>query len=197
MSQHIIELNCPGCGARVTNGHRECEWCHRPIVISSFKDIQTMEVQEAKKYIGVYQNTLVEHSENASLHKAVALCFLRLEMRDKALVEFENAIEADMNDSEAYYYAAVCALGGKKAFLNLRPVIDKALEYINAALLIEPRGIYYYYMAYIKYDYFARKYFKTSPDWRECLQMAIAAGVSDYDIGQLYVALGVSRPEVM
>jgi hypothetical protein len=104
-------------------------------------------------------------------------------------------IEDNFDDSETYFYAAVCLLNGKKAFLNQRPTIDKVLEYINAALMIEPKGIYYYYLAYIKYDYFERKHFRTTPNYREALQMAVDAGLSDFDIEQLFAILGVARPD--
>jgi hypothetical protein len=86
---------------------------------------------------------------------------------------------------------------GKKAFLNQRPTIDKILEYINAAIMIEPKGIYYYYLAYIKYDYFERKHFRTSPNYLEAIRMATDAGLSDYDIEQMYAILGVARPDVL
>lgn len=36
MSHTVIEMNCPGCGARVSTGQSECEWCHKPIIISTF-----------------------------------------------------------------------------------------------------------------------------------------------------------------
>ena len=75
--------------------------------------------------------------------------------------------------------------------------IDKILEYIDAALMIEPKGIYYYYLAYIKYDYFERKHFRTSPNYVEALQMAQGAGLSEYDVEQLYSILGVPRPECL
>ena len=123
------------------------------------------------------------------------MCYLKLKMYDKALAAFEKAIEDYFDDSETYFYAAVCLLNGKKAFLNQRPTIDKVLEYINAALMIEPKGIYYYYLAYIKYDYFERKHFRTSPNYQEALQMAVDAGLSDYDIEQLFAILGVARPD--
>ena len=42
-----------------------------------------------------------------------------------------------------------------------------------------------------------RKFFNTSPTWREALQNAKAAGLSPVDVEQLYGILGVSRPEVL
>ena len=61
--------------------------------------------------------------------------------------------------------------------------------------MIEPKGIYYYLWAYIKQDYFARKSYKTSPTYQEVLATAQQAGLSNYDIEQLYAILGVQRPD--
>lgn len=49
------------------------------------------------------------------------------------------------------------------------PNINKAEEYLNAACMIEPKGFYYLFWAYIKYDYFERKFLNTSPDYKELL----------------------------
>lgn len=197
MASQVVELTCPGCGARVDTGQRECDWCHKPIVISTFNSVSSMSMPEVNKYVGTYRKALNDNPDNADLNKSIAMCYLKLRMIDKALPAFEKAIEENFDDSESYFYAAICSLGGKKAFLNQRPTIDKALEYINAALMIEPKGIYYYFMAYIKYDYFARKHFRTSPDYKECLQMAINSGLSEYDVQQLYEILGVARPDLL
>ena len=123
------------------------------------------------------------------------MCYLKLKLYDKALTAFEKAMEDNFDNPETFFYAAICVLSGKKAFLAMRPEIDKIEGYINAALAIEPRGIFHYLLAYIKYDYFERKYFNTSPNYREALAAAYGAGVSPYDIEQLYGVLGVSRPD--
>lgn len=195
MAHEVVELNCPGCGARVSTGQKECDWCHKPIVISTFNSVYSMSLSEVNKYAGAYRKALSENPDNPDLNKSVAMCYLKLKKYDKALAAFEKAIEDNFDDSETYFYAAVCLLNGKKAFLNQRPTIDGVLEYVNAALMIEPKGIYYYYLAYIKYDYFERKHFKTSPNYQEALQMAIDAGLSDYDIKHLFAILGVARPD--
>lgn len=197
MGQQVIELNCPGCGARVNTGQKICDWCHKPIIISTFNSVYSMPMPELNKYVGTYKNALIDNPNDYELNKSVAMCYLKLKLYDKALVSFEKAIEIDFDDSESYFYAAVCTLGGKKAYLNLRPTIDKAIEYINAALELEPKGIYYYFLAYIKYDYFARKHFISSPNYQEYLSMANSVGLSDYDINQFFMVLGVERPNVM
>lgn len=197
MSQNVIELNCPGCGARVSTGQRECEWCHKPIIISTFNSVNSMPMPEINKFAGAYRKALAENPDNQELNNSIAMCYLKLKLYDKALPAFEKAMEDNFDNSETFFYAAICLLQGKKAFLHQRPTIEKITEYINAALMIEPKGVYYYFLAYIKYDYFDRKFLKTSPTYQEALAMANDAGVSPYDIEQLYAILGVDRPSTL
>jgi len=192
--QTLVEINCPGCGARVSVGQKECEWCHQPIIISTFNSVYSMPMPMVNKYAGTYKKALAEDPENKELNNSIAMCYLKLKLYDKALSSFEMAMEDNFDNSETFFYAAICLLEGKKAFLHQRPTIDKILEYINAALMIEPRGIYYYFMAYIKYDYFSRKFYKTSPTYQELLESAEQAEYSRYDAEQLFEILGVEMP---
>jgi tetratricopeptide (TPR) repeat protein len=194
MAHEVVELNCPGCGARVSVGQKECEWCHKPIVISTFNSVYSMPLPEVNKYAGAYRKALADNPDNTELNNSIAMCYLKLKLYDKALPAFEKAMEDNFDNSETFFYAAICLLKGKKAFLANRDVIRKIEEYINAALMIEPKGIYYYFLAYIKYDYFERKSFITSPKSYEAYDMAKSCGVSDFDIDQLYGILGVNRP---
>lgn len=194
MSQQIIELTCPGCGSRVTTNQKECEWCHKPVIISTFNSVYNMPMPEINKYAGTYKKALSENPDDKELNNSIAMCYLKLKLYDKALQAFEKAMEDNFDNSETFFYAAVCLLKGKKPFVTLRPEIDKIEEYIQAALMIEPRGIYYYFLAYIKYDYFSRKYFKTSPTYQEALAMAEQAGYSEYDVEQLFGILGIEKP---
>jgi tetratricopeptide (TPR) repeat protein len=197
MTQQIIDLKCPGCGQPWTIADKTCKSCNRPVIISTFNSVYSMPLPEINKYTSVYKQALTDNPNNSDLNRGLAMCYLKLKLYSKALAAFEKAIEVDFNDSETYFYAAVCLLEGKKAYLSVRPVIDKIEEYINAALMLEPRGIYYYFQAYIKYDYFSRKFFRTTPTYQDVLKMANANGVSQFDIEQLYSILGVSRPECL
>ena len=194
MSHTVIEMNCPGCGARVSTGQSECEWCHKPIIISTFNSVYSMPMPEVNKFAGAYKKALAENPDNQELNNSVAMCYLKLKLYDKALPAFEKAMEDNFDNSETFFYAAVCLLKGRKAFLCNRPEIDKIEEYINAAIMIEPRGFYYYLLAYIKFDYFNRKFFKTSPTYQEALAMAQQQGYSPFDAEQLFGILGVERP---
>ncbi len=193
----IIELKCPGCGARVQINQKECEWCHAPVIISSMSDIFSMSVTNLTKYSKSYESDLLENTDNAELNNSLAFCYLKLGFYDKALEKFDKAIEQNFNNPETYIYAAVCVLAGRKPFLTPRPEIDKIEKYINTALIIEEKGLYRYFQAYIKYDYFKRKFYKTSPTWEECLEQAKFDGFSPADVNRLFSILKQEVPSCM
>jgi tetratricopeptide (TPR) repeat protein len=191
----IINLNCPGCGAGVSTEQKVCKYCGRPVVITSFNSVQQMSPLELNKYASAYRQILSENPNNKELNASLAHCYLKLKLYDKAILAFEKAVEDNFDNSETFFYAAVTLLKGQKAFVAQRADIDKIEEYINAALMIEPKGRYYYFQAYIKHDYFHRKFLNTSPKWEEALQMAKDNGVSPTDIEQLFALLGVDIPK--
>lgn len=198
MAQHqIVELECPGCAAIITTDTKKCPYCFRPIVITTWNPVSTFSPQDLNKQANAYRKAMAEHPDHEVLNMSLAFCYLKLKLYDKASSCFEKALDDNFEDSEAYFYAAVALLKGKKAFLTPRSIINKIEEYLNAAIMIEPKGIYYYFLAYIKYDYYYRKYLKATPDYRETLDMASASGYSEYDVDQLFELLNVKQPDVM
>ena len=195
MVTQIHDTSCRNCGAAADIGQTKCRFCKQPVLISTFNSVCAMPMPMVNQYAAAYREALQNEPDAKDLNNSLAMCYLKLKLYDKALGAYEKAIEDNFDNSETFFYAAICLLGGKKAFLVQRPVIDKIEEYINAAMMIEPRGIYHYFLAYIKYDYFKRKFFNTSPTYSEALQSANSAGVSPNDIEQLFGILGVSRPE--
>jgi len=119
---------------------------------------------------------------------------MNLGLYDKALNSFEKVIDADPEGSFGYYAAAVSLLNGRSAFLSDKKKIDKALEYLNAAMRIEELGVYHYLMAYIKYDYYKRKFLRIEPDYQYHLDSADAFGISDEDRCALFDLLKVDIP---
>lgn len=194
MSETVKQMKCPGCGAIVAINQKECEWCHNPILISSFNSVYTMTGLDLKKYEKSYQEAMNQNPDVPELNKSMGICYLKLRLYEKALSAFEKAIEDNFDDSETYYYAALSLLNGKKAFNAPRKSIDQAIEYLEAAIQIEPRGIYYYALSYLKYDYFERKFLRSVPNYVECFNMAVEAGTSQADVGMMYEILGVERP---
>ena len=171
-----------------------CEYCGNKVMISSFSSLADMPMPEIGKHVNSYREALAQDPENKALNTSVGMCFLKLKLYDQALAAFEKAMPMNFDNSEVFFYAAVCLLEGKMPFLHLRPTIDRILSYVNSALAIEARGIYYYFLSYVKYDYFKRKYLITSPDYAALLNQALAFGVSENEKNQLFALLGTQRP---
>lgn len=195
MSHTIIKLDCPGCGAAVSTSHKKCDFCGNPVIISTFTSIHSMPMPEVNKYANAYRKNLADNPDNKELNTSVAMCYLKLKLYDKAIPAFEKAVEDNFDNSESFFYAAVGLLRGQKAFVAQRADIDKIVEYINAATMIEPKGIYYYFLAYIKYDYFHRKFLNTSPSYKEMVEIALQNGATSFDVEQLFSVLSVEIPD--
>lgn len=190
----IQELRCPGCGENWSVEMKVCPSCRRPVMISSIASVNSISPLELKKYSENYQKIL-SNTEDRQAEKSLALCFIKLKLYKKALSILEKSLEYEVSDAEGYFLACVCLLEGKKPFLTQRPIIDKIEEYLEACMAMQQKGIYAYFSAYVKYDYFERKGYSTSPNYEEYLALANEWGCSAIDKQQLFELLNVSPPE--
>lgn len=198
MTQYqVLDLKCAGCGEPVSTAQQSCKYCGRPVMITSFTSVYSMSAQDMKGYIRTYTETLRSHPQDAALHSSMGMCYLKTQLYDKALECFERAIESDFDQSETYFYAAVSLLNGKKAFLAQKATIEKAMKYVQAALQIENRGVYHYFHAYLKYDFFERKFLNIKPPYQEELEQAKQNHVSPEDIRILFEVLNVDKPAAL
>ena len=192
-----VSIKCPNCGGSVDLAQKVCDFCQSTIMITHFDALSSMPTQDVGKRANAYRAALVENPDNQDLNTSAAMCFLKLKQYDLASQAFEKALQFNFDNSEAFFYAAVALLQGKIPFLHLRPTIDKILSYVNSALMIENKGIYHYFIAYIKYDYFKRKYLNVTPNYSQVLATAQQAGVTEQEISQLFALLGTQRPACM
>lgn len=186
----VENLRCPGCGHAVSRETKQCEYCGRVIEITSFSQAETLTAEDLKKHIALYSSMTGEKA-NSALFFSQGVCFLKLKFYDKAIESFEKAISADFSNAEAYFYSAVATLKGKKFFVLSRAEIERTESFLDNAVTFKDCGIYRYFQAYVRYDYYFRKYFNVFPDYREFLYKAKALGVSEKDIDNLYKLLGV------
>ena len=194
---NAISFECPKCGAPVIQDQKICEYCGANIMITSFNLLDSMPMIENNKRASSYRKALAANPDDQALNTSAAMCFLKLKQYDLASKAFEKAMQFNFDNSEVYFYAAVALLQGKIPFVHLRPTIDKMLSYLDSALMIEPRGIYYFFGAYIKYDYFKRKYLNVTPDYYQSLLTAQQAGLTELEVQQLFALLGTPRPACM
>jgi tetratricopeptide (TPR) repeat protein len=190
---------CQQCGAfhpaeELVKGEI-CPTCDGPYQVKSYKTVAAMPPPQVNKYIATIQTQLAENPGDKQLNGALGICFLKLKLHAKALPFFEKAMEDNFADPNPYFYAAVCLLKGKKAFLSMRPDIESMERYLDAAISLEPRADFYYFQAYIKCDYYERKDLDASPSSQELLETAKQNGLTEEDITSFYELLGVERPE--
>jgi len=164
-------------------------------MISSFSSLSKLGRANINKYTNAYSNALKDEPNDASLNTSVGICYIGLGMYEKALICFEKVIEKDPENSFGYFAAAISMLNGKSAFLNEKKKVDKAIGYVNAALIISEIGIYHFLMAYLKYDYYKRKYLKIDPDHRYHLNLAYSYGILNGDVNDLFTMLNVKIPD--
>ncbi len=191
---NAISIKCPNCGDSLSTEMKICPSCKQPVVITKVSEISSFTPLQLNKYVSSYKKIIEQNQDNVEVNASIGACFLRLKQYDKALISYENAIENNFQNSEYYFYAGISVLNGKKPFLCQRGTIDKALEYINSAIMIEPKGIYFYILSYIKFDYFERKFFKTTPNYIDAFEQAKVLGVSKEEITEIFSLMSVSVP---
>lgn len=186
----VVALNCPVCGAAVSTKQKLCEYCDNELVITSFTSVLSMGSKQSRKYIESYRQALATDPDNAHINSAVAMCYLNLGLHDKAYEAFSRAIEDDFDNPETYFYCAVSRLEGKRPYSLTLSEVRKVEQYLDAAISIEPRGVFYLFHAFVKHDFFERKCLNTTPDYRELFATAREIGVSDTDVAVLEELLG-------
>ena len=194
---NVTVLKCPNCGASLGQDARQCEFCSSPVIISSFDGVTGFTPPLLNKYISSYRAQLAENNQSAPIQKSLAMCFLKLKLYPKALEHFEKAIGEDFADSDNYFYAAVCKLGGQVPFVLRRDKINEIEGYIQAAILVAPSALLYYFWAYIRYDYFERKSFLIDPGYAQLLDAARQLGLTPGDARLLFSVLEKEIPEAL
>ncbi len=194
MSLQSISLECPGCGAPISAEMTHCVRCKRPVVITSFNHTYGMTSIQTNRYIKECQTASSLSSDTENLRSYIAMGHFRLGMYEKAFAGFDQLLEEDFENSENYFYAALCMLKGKRAFLTSLSNIKKIQQYLEAAIMIEERGVYHLFLAYIKLDYYGRKALRVSPNWKEELLLARQNYLSVEDRRILFEMLNVPIP---
>ncbi len=156
------------------------------------------EAANATAKLAVVKMLTQKQEKKTNVALSTALHFLKQKQYDNALRELEKAKVDQPDNAALFFYAAVCRLKGKKAFLVQRTEIGKIEEDINTALMIVPKkGIFHYFQAYIKYDYYERKSLRTTPTYREAPAQAAATGLSTDEVDRFYTLLGVPKPDAL
>jgi hypothetical protein len=119
--------------------------------------------------------------------------YLQLGHYARALDDFKCAIDGAAT-ADGYYLCAVATLSGRKAFLAPLSGIREAEMFLRAAVRLEDRGIFHYFLAYLGFEYYERKSLRSPTPWRRSLMEARNRGVTQEEISTLFRLLTVANP---
>lgn len=118
-------------------------------------------------------------SQNNSDAVANAVRMINYGMYDKAIAALEEAMQTDISNADLYFYAAAALLSGKRPFLVPKATIEAAIRYLTVAIDIEEKGIYHFFLAYIKSDFHKKKMLRILPDCNTEAHMAAVCGTTE------------------
>lgn len=190
MAITVYEIACPGCGEPSSLSAKECLFCGRPVVISTFNSIKEWSAPQVSKYMKAYTGALA-HDANPDVQLALGICLLKLGLYDLAAKHVNDAISANVDNAEAYLYAAVACLAGKRPFLISIADARSALLYLDAARMLEERGIFDYLSGFIREDFFERKFLRVSPSSHDEYQLAALHGATQTDVAFIHELIRV------
>lgn len=185
-----ISLNCPNCDRPITLDTELCPGCHQPVTLSSIS-LRGLSPLQLNHRTGAYLQALAANPGNQKINCSLGMCYFGLHLYDKAIACFEKAIADNASSADTYYIAAICLLRGKSPYMAKREDINKCIDYLNAANMLEPKAIYFYLLGYIKENYFERKYLNVMPNAQHEYASAREMGIYDDDIEQLNELLNI------
>jgi len=141
----------------------------------------------------IYAEAIKQNPDNPDLLYSAGMTFLAAGMYDRSLETLDRCISLDPFNNDALFLESIAALGGKRPFACDRRKVDKAIECINAAISLEDRGIYRFMSAFLRYDYYSRKFLRINPDYKSELETATMLGVSELEISDLFKLLKTER----
>lgn len=189
-------LQCPSCFCTISPDQDVCEFCGNKIVVESISDLANVTAESLRNYGRSYQKNIDSGvGDKMEMEGALAFVFLKLKLYEKAELHFSQAVDDFCSNPDLYYGWAISILRGRGAYGCYRETIDEAISYLKAALSIEKKGIYYYFLAFLTFDYFYAKGFHVTPSYNDYINMAIEThNLTRADINQLYELLNVNCP---
>lgn len=188
---NIVNLTCPRCGAAVSTEQNNCDYCHSPIVIENLNSLDNLDL---KAYVKTYTDILRDNKADENITSSLAMCYLKMKLYDKAIKHFDTILDSEIDNADVYFYYAIALLKGKKPFLTPLADIKKIIELLNTGIMLNAKGIYYYFLAYIKYDFYYRKFLNISPSYTDEVEIAKSI-VTKAEITDLFIELEQEIPE--
>lgn len=192
-----VSLTCPNCGAPVSEKDEKCPYCKSPLSFATLHSVGALSSSFLDKQIKNCLKILANDQDNKEVSLSLGLCYLKLKFYQKALKAFEKIGQQNIDNPDIYFFTAIALLNGKKPFVSNKNIITEIITNLEAALSIEEKGIYYYFLAYIYYDYFYRKHFKEGEYFISYLTKSNEYRLSSDEKNELFSILNVEKPNCL
>lgn len=188
----VCIYECPNCGAPIKIADKICGHCFSAVYLQRVKDSDNLSKGDIAKHIAVYKKNIANglaHDSNMLI--SLGICHYKNGMYSLAQKAFEQAIDVDPENVNAYYYAALSLLNGKRPYLQTLPKIKKMVEMLEAAISIQAEGRAYYFLYLIQKDFFDKKHLRNQYSSLELKNNAMDNAVTDEEINELEKNLAI------
>lgn len=147
-------LKCKGCGANLSPSISKCEYCQSENIITTKENPFKLDKKISKQYSNYYKSKAKENPSDVEALFSVGLFYLKMKLYDLAATNFENAIKIEPDNADLYYYYSLSLIKGRRIKTLKFPEIKKVEEYLNTALQLDDKEVFYYLSGLIKQDYY-------------------------------------------
>lgn len=188
----VCTYECPNCGAPIKIADKVCGHCFSAVYLQRIKDSDNLSKGGIAKHIAVYKKNIANGLvDDSSTLISLGICHYKNCMYDLSMKSFEKAIEVDPENVNAYYYAALSLMNGKRPYLQTLPKIKKAVAMLEAAISIQDEGRLYYFLHLIQKDFFDKKHLRTKYKALELQNLSMENAVTDEEILELEENLAI------
>ena len=194
-------IKCYNCGNetifQLGEDIKKCRSCKQTIVMKKLDEVNKLspiqkEIQ--KNNLQTSLNKIDNTSDRNEIIMSLGLIALSSGSYNVAQTFFKQLIDQNYAVGDVYYYYCLALLNGKRPFLHMRSTVDQIIQYLDFALALETKGVYYYLEALMVYDYYKLKSLRYDKQYTELLQMASYFGVSSSDTDEIYNVIKMNKP---
>lgn len=146
----------------------------------------------------IYSNSTVRYGDDpgtlATRYFAAGEQHLAVGDCAAAVEDLRLARSYDARNPDAYYLGAIALLGRRSAFRATLVCAREVERMIEAAVALEDRAVFHYFLAYVRYDFYERNSLRPPGPWQASVTYAWSNGVTQPEIDSLFHLLAVENP---
>lgn len=188
----VCVYECPNCGAPINITDKICNHCFSAVYLQRVQDSDRLSKGDIAKHIAIYKKNIANGlAQDSNTLISLGICHYKNGMYSMSQKAFEQAIDVDPENVNAYYYAALSLLNGKRPYMQTLSKIKKVVELLEAAISIQAEGRAYYFLYLIQKDFFDKKHLRNKYNLLKLKNNAMENAVTDEEINELEKNLSI------